>query len=576
MVTGIETAGLVLAAFPILIQCLDFYNGGVQKATELKNYRRVLKRLVRELKMEKCKFGNTCENLLDGMSSISAEEVKTLIEGEGWENTKFQDKLKKQLGSQSACAFTEAAKEMNSSLQELGEKIGLHEHNHEPMPVLNQLKIAFQQDYFNAVLARINKTNTDLAQITSQRVQTTSAAVQPRERDPPAAEHYNNIRTHARSLYRVFLKRFQVAPCSCSVPHNASLRLRRASMNKPDDRRLNVLFGSTNPTCTLEFDHEPVTCENKPSQIEEEEVACQNTSQAESLFVNLMENIKETVKTKKKKRARLRVSFCEPAASEQQTPPISAATTTIENLDIIRDLCTAIKLAAIGCSEAICIGVLDECDGLRHRIWQSKPWIPLSTYLQEIVSLEEILKAQCLEKKDRLRLGVQLASAVMQLHQSEWLCEIWGTKDIFFLQKQLKATNGQGFLVPMADKPFVRRMFPPQHVSSTSESYPLTNLIACDKSLFSLGIVLVELWFGECIENLQGSHSAAFDNSAAYETAQDKIGKIMREAGEAYGLAVSRCLGTMQGSLDDIAFKNKAHSEIVCLLEKNYEVLEFH
>jgi hypothetical protein len=113
MVTGIETAGLALAAFPILVQGLDFYNSGIRRTTELKNYRRVLKRLVRELKMERCKFGNTCENLLDGMPSISAEETKMLIEGRGWGDAKFQDKLEKHLGPRSAAAFIEAVEVMH-------------------------------------------------------------------------------------------------------------------------------------------------------------------------------------------------------------------------------------------------------------------------------------------------------------------------------------------------------------------------------------------------------------------------------------------------------------------------------
>jgi len=126
MVTGIETAGLALAAFPILVQGLDFYNSGIRRTTELKNYRRVLKRLVRELKMERCKFGNTCENLLDGMPSISAEETKMLIEGRGWGDAKFQDKLEKHLGPRSAAAFIEAVEVMNASLQGLSKEIGLH------------------------------------------------------------------------------------------------------------------------------------------------------------------------------------------------------------------------------------------------------------------------------------------------------------------------------------------------------------------------------------------------------------------------------------------------------------------
>lgn len=124
----------------------------------------------------------------------------------------------------------------------------------------------------------------------------------------------------------------------------------------------------------------------------------------------------------------------------------------------------------MGCPGITCIGVLvDEYDGLRHRIWPPKPRLPLSTYLPVSVSLESILTMQCLEKITQPELGVQLASAVMQLHKSGWLCETRGKKDIVFLQKQLKATNGHWFPVPEVERPFVRRMFPPPHVSSNGD-----------------------------------------------------------------------------------------------------------
>jgi len=104
-------------------------------------------------------------------------------------------------------------------------------------------------------------------------------------------------------------------------------------------------------------------------------------------------------------------------------------------------------------------------------------------------------------------------------------------------------------------------------------------LVPYDNSLFLLRIVLVELWFGQDIEDFRGPRSATFDDSTAYETAQDYIGKVFTSAGETYGLAGSRCLGTLQTpqkSLEETAFKNKAHFEIVYLLEKNFKVLQPH
>jgi len=52
----------------------------------------------------------------------------------------------------------------------------------------------------------------------------------------------------------------------------------------------------------------------------------------------------------------------------------------------------------------------------------------------------------------RLRLGVKLASSVMQLHGSQWLNETWVRDDIFFIQ---------GRTGSLIEKPFVNRSFFP-------------------------------------------------------------------------------------------------------------------
>jgi len=111
--------------------------------------------------------------------------------------------------------------------------------------------VALQQEYHLTVLSDISKINADLAQIANQRAQKSAIQIQAHTL---AAEQYNHIRTHARSLYGVFEYHFQTVLCPCKVPHNASLRLRQAPINRPDDRRLNVLFDSNSPVCALEFE----------------------------------------------------------------------------------------------------------------------------------------------------------------------------------------------------------------------------------------------------------------------------------------------------------------------------------
>jgi hypothetical protein len=237
-----------------------------------------------------------------------------------------------------------------------------------------------------------------------------------------------------------------------------------------------------------------------------------------------------------------------------------------------------------------CIGLLvDGGNGPWHRIWAP---LTLSSYtsLTGPISLDDVLLPQCLELKDRLELGLLLASAVMQLHTTEWLNEDWGKGDIFFLQKitQRPTTRGtiETFHEPVIDKPFVRRTFGSSqelHPIPQSPKSPASTLVVCERSLFSLGIVLTELWYEKRIEDLSpDGDQNQDDGNARYKTARKLLGDIFTYAGENYGLAVARCINGINpssssisatwGSLDNDDFKNDVHTNVVCLLEKNFDV----
>ena len=101
---------------------------------------------------------------------------------------------------------------------------------------------------------------------------------------------------------------------------------------------------------------------------------------------------------------------------------------------------------------------------------------------------------------------------MMQLHDSAWLDRGWGKRDIFFLQQAVPRHTVDGGVAlvrePEMDQPFVRQTFgtsgtlcPLQQLSS-----PRSTLVQCDKTLFSLGIVLIELWFERHIEDLRSRY----------------------------------------------------------------------
>ena len=99
MVTGVETAGLVLATFPIVVNCLSQFAEGVDTIKSWRRYRRELTNYARTLEAEYVIYRNTIEELLDGIIH-SDEELNILLEdlgGVSWQKPQYEDQLRRRL-----------------------------------------------------------------------------------------------------------------------------------------------------------------------------------------------------------------------------------------------------------------------------------------------------------------------------------------------------------------------------------------------------------------------------------------------------------------------------------------------
>ena len=101
MVTGIETAGLVLAAFPLLISALEHYVSGIETIHRWRRFKRELAKYVRRLETQRIWVVDTLEELLDGIVN-SNEELAPLINdpnGPSWRDPEHDRKVRLRLGS---------------------------------------------------------------------------------------------------------------------------------------------------------------------------------------------------------------------------------------------------------------------------------------------------------------------------------------------------------------------------------------------------------------------------------------------------------------------------------------------
>jgi len=170
----------------------------------------------------------------------------------------------------------------------------------------------------------------------------------------------------------------------------------------------------------------------------------------------------------------------------------------------IIDLCTEISEADGRESK---LGILVSNNSWLLRVSTASP---CANYEVEAVSLDTLFQKKVLQRSDRLRLRIQIASSTMQLHSTRWLSESWGKCDIFFPQATVEVpliTGGVGLiLAPVLGKPFVRWTFDPMggrpaQVANAEPNPPH------HKNLFSLGIILVELCFGMRLQDLPVSYT---------------------------------------------------------------------
>jgi len=255
---------------------------------------------------------------------------------------------------------------------------------------------------------------------------------------------------------------------------------------------------------------------------------------------------------------------------------LSPATT---QLQIIKNLCSTIKDLEVN-SSYYYLGILND-DKLqrKHRVWLPRvnTTTPTPQPTGETTSLQSLLSNSSQSppsRKDRLQLGVKLASSVMQLHDTAWLDESWGKDDIIFPLAILESVDRDDTPKPLLNKPLVRQIFKSIVNASTTAKY--VSVVHCNKSLFSLGIILIELLFWKTIEDMQSPEESSSknlaDSTADYLTAIRLIDSIYDDAGTSYGDAVRRCikgLDLRETNLESDDFKNEVYSKVLYPLEEN-------
>jgi len=455
------------------------------------------------------------------------------------------------------------------------------------------------------------------------------------KQSPMAAEH-SRARKLAVNLHEVFQANLQdISSCACNTPHNVSLRLPRVrepateSSATPIPIRFEVLFplDSKLPdagTSWRGLEFQPLTAmPSSPVSPRNSTVAASRDDatdqKAGATRRKMVEGLRGLFGTKSSgSRTPTSSTPCTPSPTSSPAPHHSPATPTditrgatvrfatdpsfvaavpsesvmlssdYSNAESIGNLCYAIQKAGSrkpgAASASVLVGALLGKENIRWNCLQPTMSFPFETI--RAVPLDAVLLTGALKLDVKLRLGVQIALAMMQLHTTQWLGDDWGTKDIFILHRaatrqQVGSNQHVEIWEPILEHAFVHCTFDGQpRRLSVAESVADYN-----RSLFSLGVVLIELALGKPIEKLRGRVTVDCGGNALEScadpvrtTAVDCLGRVYSSQALAYGDAVERCINGLRlaepipKDLNDPRYKNEVQVEIVSALERNLAV----
>ena len=126
MVTGVETAGVVLATFPIVISFLEHYVEGVETIQKWRSYSRELAIYARKLEVQRVTYLNTTEKLLEDIVE-SEDDLATMLSDPAsatWQKPEYTDLLRERLRHSNDIYFA-TTHDMMQDLESLKTKLGI-------------------------------------------------------------------------------------------------------------------------------------------------------------------------------------------------------------------------------------------------------------------------------------------------------------------------------------------------------------------------------------------------------------------------------------------------------------------
>ncbi|KAF2435525.1 hypothetical protein EJ08DRAFT_341613 [Tothia fuscella] len=570
--SGVEAAGFVLAAFPLLISALEHYRETAEAFSDWWKFKREYRKCKDEICFHQLSYEQNLEKYLLPLI-VDDDELDALIQepgGERWNDPELELKLKARL-PRAYELYLSTIVQMNDTIAELHDVLGtdkpyLQEEDLEDDSTLVEEKkrmrlrrmVTKQKIGYEAQRAKfsvgkpvrtklfkeISDLNSRMKELLDVNDEINSLkASRIASRGLGLTTGLSKVWIHASNIFKVLSRAWR---CDCSSLHRANLMLEHRTTNT--DLQFHVLFqfarSLITPSCwkalraridladtksTLEHTSSEVTIArpNRPSMrssLRKKEISPSNS-------VVLAEST-QSLPPKAK-------------VGWQDTPPLSRASSFIApGGEAVEDLCNSIAICK---HDTPCLGVMksEEHSYVMCPIFKEKT----QDDHREMATLASLLRKDRVAKftrRQRFFIALALASSQYQLQHTPWLGQGWNKESILFLRES------EDPLKIVLEQPFISRDF------TTPESDGGKVPTGLDNNIPALGIMLLELCFDTAFEEHEvrkrflapgGVSSPYLDLAAALEWCNTEAAE---EAGPEFAEAVKFCLSQFGSpALDD-------------------------
>ncbi|CAJ2511366.1 Uu.00g069910.m01.CDS01 [Anthostomella pinea] len=504
--SGLEVAGLVLGALPLVITALEHYESSIDHAKAFYKYEYELERTMSELWMEHLNYDMTLKTLLMGITSpLELEEMMNQPDSPLWKSNELAAELQDKLGV-AYNAYLHIIKQMEKQVKDLFNALSI---DRQPLnaddleslikavgqPAVNRnsiskfefrrrVKFTWNKKKITRLLGEVEDCNKRLELFIEKAEKMNQSTATTGKSGPKStlAIPLQMIHDYAGRLHDVFSRALN----GCTQhSHHASLLLEHRMIRAQKKKGLKHVAKDEDQTFLVSFQSpsNPKAWHNAEIQISKGD--------------NSQANLLGPRATQPKVKFAMPPSVGGNVVATLSTPPVPLP---LAQAHIISDLCSTLQSRE---KQLTCSGFWLDIQGILRGTYQApdRPSRPTGA----IITLEDLLVAsksaewKPLTQEDRHVLAITLSSSFLQLHKTPWLGNKWDKKAIFFS----RTANDQHRID--VRHPFITKTYAaPTHLT-TSATIPLSTATPAaprdNTNLLTLAQILLEVHLKDRLEN---------------------------------------------------------------------------